>query len=47
MPTVMAVAVVVQPDPFHFGAGEVRGGHFTVDAEEKPGTDVEITKCTP
>ena len=44
----MAVAaVVIQPEPFHVGAGETYEGHCVTAADEKPGNDEVIRRWTP
>jgi len=48
MATFMAVAaVVIQPEPFHVGAGETYEGHWVTAADEKPGNDEVIRRWTP
>jgi hypothetical protein len=47
MMTLIAVAVVTQPVPFHWGGDCRSEGHCTTEVEENPGRDDVITTCTP
>jgi hypothetical protein len=45
--TLIPLAVLTHPVPFHVGVGDVLDGHFTTESEENPGRFDVSTKCTP